>query len=89
MFKILLLGFAFIFSFISLSGCALQRPTLISANEAIIISDQRPAGFPRTFSEPLRGNPGFCRRVTVDYVQHNGLDRRLWFKSEQFISYQC
>jgi hypothetical protein len=71
-----------------LGGCA-QRHMLLSTSDDLIISDQKPDGYPRTYVEPYPGYPDFCRHVVEDYVQHEGVDQRFWFKVRQLESFRC
>lgn len=81
--------FAICAASVMLGGCAQQPHTLVSASDDLIVADQKPSGYPRTHVEPYPGYPDFCRRVVEDYVQHQGVDQRLWFKERQLKSFRC
>ena len=85
------LGFCLAFGIVAvlLGGCAQQRHVLVSTSDDLIIADQKPAGYPHTYVEPYPGHPDFCRRVVEDYVQHEGVEQRLWFKERQLKSVRC
>ncbi|MCX7692480.1 MAG: YgdI/YgdR family lipoprotein, partial [Tepidimonas taiwanensis] len=67
-------------SVMALAGCAQLRHTVVPTSDDLIIADQKPVGYPRTYIEPYPDFPNFCRNVVEDYVQHEGVDQRLWFK---------
>jgi|AntRauTorcE11898_2_1112593.scaffolds.fasta_scaffold16431_1 hypothetical protein len=74
---------------LALIGCSAQPRTIVSQDPDDRVVGAKPAGYPKTTVKALPDQPGFCVKVTQDWVEQSGQSQTVWFKEKTVQSTSC